>query len=121
MKVWYCRSIVDARLRKMKIQEMPVYRNSQMDTYEGSRMYSSTCDVNIHEGSIAVSYRDEGRFVVYEGTQIAPGHFELGTAATGGRATLHQGPNSDVLEGWWLEGGYEGMWRIELGHASGQA
>jgi hypothetical protein len=98
----------------MKVAEMPVYENCTVTTYEGNRSYSSTCDVNIHDRSIAVSYEDDGGMVVYEGTEIAPGHFNLACPARNGRATLHQAPNENILEGWWLEDGYDGMWRIEL-------
>jgi hypothetical protein len=93
----------------MKVVEMPVYENCTVTTYEGNRSYRSTCDVNFQDDSIAVSYQDDGGAVVYQGRQIAPGHFNLTSTTRNGRATLHQVPNENVLEGWWLEGGYEGM------------
>jgi hypothetical protein len=60
-----------------------------------------------------VSYVDEGT-VVYEGAEEAPGHFRLTSPAVNGRATLHQFPGDDMLEGFWAEGGGRGMWRIQL-------
>jgi hypothetical protein len=98
----------------MKVIQMPVYENCEVTTYTGEGSYRSNCDVNIHDGSIAVSYRDNGGIIVYEGNEIAPGHFNLTPAATNGRAALHLVLNQNVLESWRLEGRCEGMWRIEL-------
>jgi hypothetical protein len=52
--------------------------------------------------------------VVYEGKEVASGHFELSCTRKQGRATLHQVPGEDLLEGHWTQGQDQGMWRIQL-------
>jgi hypothetical protein len=94
---------------------MPIYRNSKADTYYNDGAdYAAPCQVRIENGSITVSYEAKGQQVDYEGKEIEPGHFILKSASMEGNATLHKVPNEGVLEGWWLEGDYEGMWRIKL-------
>lgn len=95
---------------------MPLYKNSKADVYEADGVeHAWPCEVRIGEdGSIAISYKDEGHLVVYEGSEIESGHFTVKAVSVNGRGTLHKVPDEDVLEGWWLEDGYEGMWRIEL-------
>ncbi len=100
----------------MKVIQMPVYENCEVTTYKGGGSYRSNCDVDIHDGLITVSYRDNGSMAVYESKESSQdkGHFNLTPAATNGRAALHLVPNQNVLEIWRLEGRCEGMWRIEL-------
>jgi hypothetical protein len=95
---------------------MPVYRNSKADMYYADGVErNEPCEVRIGEdGSIAVSSQAEDGPQVYEGKEINSGHFTLECARKRGRATLHRVPGENVLEGWWLEGGEEGMFRIEL-------
>jgi hypothetical protein len=96
---------------------MPVYKYSTIDTYYSVQAMDRghRCEVKIEGDAIAVSYKTEGRYVVYEGQQIGSGHFSLDwREPSGGRATLHQVPNENTLEGWWMENGEEGMWRIDL-------
>ena len=95
---------------------MPVYKNSKADVYYAEGVdHAEACQVRIGEdGSIALSYQGDEGPVVYEGTEVGSGHYALKAASVNGEVTLHRVPNEDVLEGWWLEGGYEGMWRIEL-------
>ena len=75
----------------------------------------SSCEVRIVKSEIVVSYRVGARLVSYEGREVAPGHFELTAPKIRGRATLHRAPNSDWLEGHWVEGEVEGMWRLHIG------
>ena len=77
----------------------------------------SSCEVRINGSEIVVSYRDDSRWITYRGNEVAPGHFEL-SSDHGGKATLHRSPDSDWLEGFWIESPEEGMWRIELGEES---
>jgi hypothetical protein len=94
---------------------MIVYRNSKLHSYESDGLYEPLpCEVRIGEGMIAVSYQGEGGLVLYEGREEGPGHFRLAAQGVNGRATLHRFENDNVLDGWWLEDSYEGMWRIEL-------
>ncbi len=88
-----------------------------MDTYHQTNGYApdALCKVRISDGSIAVSYDEEGVGVItYEGPEVEPGHFRLNAPAVDGQATLHRFQNSNVLEGWWHQGGARGMWRITL-------
>lgn len=93
---------------------MPVFRNSDMTMYSADGEWSIPCEVRIDAGSIAVSYDDEDGPVVYEGTEEGAGHFRLTAPRVAGRATLHRFYADDMLEGFWVESGHEGMWRIQL-------
>jgi hypothetical protein len=91
-----------------------IWKHSFLTSFgAGGEMTEDSCEVRISNGSIAISYDDVGK-VVYEGTEEAPGHFRLSCSAVNGRATLHRFPDDDMLEGFWAEGGYLGMWRIQL-------
>lgn len=74
-------------------------------------------DVRIDDDLIVVSYEDEGGHVVYRGANNGDGHFELSAPERSGSATLHRLPDSDVLEGAWIEDGVRGMWAIFLDEA----
>jgi hypothetical protein len=87
----------------------------RMETFHGDDTPSEMwpCSVRIGALSIVIEYQDDGT-VTYRGRAEAPGHYSLECVALGGRATLHRAPGSPVLEGFWNEGGYRGMWRIYL-------
>ena len=95
---------------------MPLYKNSKADVYYGDdeANFGEPCEVKIEGASIVLSYKDDDTTVVYEGTEVGSGHFTLQAPSVNGKATLHKVPNESVLEGWWAEDDYEGMWRIEL-------
>ncbi len=94
---------------------MTLYRNSKIDTYTAEGLDAGhPCEVRIAEDFVVVSYKIDDGFVIYEGRETEKGHYALSAKATNGKATLHKIPDEDILEGSWLEGGYEGMWRIEL-------
>lgn len=86
-------------------------RAGTMESY-GS-LGSSPCEVRIDGADIVISYDDGGIPALYKGREIAPGHFEL-HSSNGGRATLHQMPGGDRLEGFWVESGSTGMWLIDV-------
>jgi len=53
--------------------------------------------------------------LLWQGVEQAPGHFRLTKVGDNGSiASLHRFPGGKTLDGWWLEDGYEGMWRITL-------
>jgi len=83
------------------------YDNSEADERED-------CEVKIAGDAIAVSYSEDGEFVLYRGRDHGQGHFVLECPERRGKATLHQLPGSTILEGYWSEEGYRGMWRIAL-------
>ena len=72
------------------------------------------CVVKLDGNRILIEYDGDEGFVQYEGISNGDGHFELNGSGFDGKATLHMFPGSSVLEGWWREEGYEGMWRIYL-------
>lgn len=78
------------------------------------------CEVKINgdNGEIAVSYESEDGYTVYAGNELGSGHYQLSSKEVNGRASLHAFPGGTILEGYWEEGGYKGMWRIELGEVS---
>ena len=92
-------------------------RNSTLFTYYdfGNPASELPCEVCFEGEAIAVSFADEGTRVVYRGHTSGAGHWRLEcVSGAKGRATLHRFEDEDVLEGWWLENGSEGMWRIRL-------
>lgn len=93
-----------------------VYHKCSMELFDAEGQRELPCEVRVGDGSIAVSYEDGGTIVVYQGTETEPGHFKLTGRGDGvsGRATLHCFANDDVLEGWYVENNYEGMWRLIL-------
>lgn len=72
------------------------------------------CEIRIDKNEIVVSYEDEGVFVIYKGKDEGNGHFVLQCPERQGMATLHQIPKGKFLEGFWIEEGYKGFWRITL-------
>ena len=72
------------------------------------------CEIRIDKNEIVISYEEDDGVVVYKGQDEGNGHFVLECPERQGRATLHQIPKSKYLEGFWIEGGYKGFWRITL-------
>ena len=102
---------------------MPIWRNVSVDTYyaDGNKPVLNereAVEVRIDEKVIVVSYEDDNGIVIYQGNNDGSGHFALNFDARGrtGRASLHRFlPDGNILEGYWVEDGDRGMWRIELG------
>lgn len=92
-----------------------LWENSKMTTafYEGSPSATTPCDIRITGEEIVVCYEDDGP-IEYRGKDLGGGHYILACPEVGGKATLHRAPDSLFLEGFWLESGAQGMWRIEL-------
>ncbi|MBW2622955.1 MAG: hypothetical protein JRD68_08615 [Deltaproteobacteria bacterium] len=92
-------------------------QNAKMDTVYYDKTgadLNEECEIRIDNQKIVVSYKDEEGMVVYKGNDTGCGHFELKCPERNGRATLHQTPQSKILEGFWTEGGEEGFWKITL-------
>ncbi len=70
--------------------------------------------VRISEGSVEIAYDDDEGPVCYRGKNPGNGHYLLEAPERRGRATLHRMPGSKIMEGYWEEDGYRGMWRILL-------
>lgn len=90
-------------------------KSSLTSYYDGDDRVDCDCQVRIEGQKIVVSYDDDDGPMVYQGSETAAGHYRLVSSRKNGRATLHREPGDDVLEGHWIEAGYEGMWRIQLG------
>ena len=95
---------------------MSLFNEAEMTTFyaSGDDVGLAPCRVRMEDGGISVMYDEEGGEANYSGRERGPGHYELSYPAKNGRATLHHFPDSAVLEGFWVEDGYEGMWRITL-------
>jgi len=74
------------------------------------------CEVNISEEKIVLSYfdKDFNGYIIYSGEVVGDGHYKLECKEVNGKGTLHRFPNGKRLEGFWVQDGEEGMWRIEL-------
>ncbi len=89
---------------------------AKMDTvfYDHTPAYENEdCDIRIHEKDISVSYNDHG-MVIYRGKDEGHGHFILECPERNGKASLHQIQHCKFLEGFWIEDGKKGFWRITL-------
>jgi hypothetical protein len=96
---------------------MPVWEDARVDTvYYDERVAdeNAPCDVRIDGDQIVVSYEDEEGKVVYTGKSHGPGHYHLAAPERKGTATLHKFEGSKFLEGFWIEDGWKGFWRITL-------
>jgi hypothetical protein len=78
------------------------------------RAIKGECQVRIDGTKIVVSYEQHDGPTVYEGEEVASGHFRLTCVRKSGRATLHRMPGENLLEGHWSQGEDQGMWRIRL-------
>lgn len=72
------------------------------------------CKVTIDAQNISIDYSDEGESYRYAGQEHGHGHYILYCHSIKGEATLHRLPGSKFLEGYWIEDGERGMWRITL-------
>ena len=93
-----------------------IWTNSRFETLHYSRDEADMdwpCTVRIDDDAIVVEYDNDG-LCQYVGANDGSGHFELRLLGGDGRATLHRFPDANVLEGYWLEDGERGMWRIHL-------
>lgn len=88
----------------------------EMATYYARRSGRAIgpCQLRVDGDEISVTYEeDDGSIAEYKGSDLGSGHYALTyTGYPECKATLHKRPNEDMLEGWWLEDGEEGMWQI---------
>jgi len=80
-----------------------------MPAYEGEN-----CEVKIDGDEIVVSYKDEQGRVLYKGREKGQGHYILECPERRGKASLHRFPEEKFLDGYWVEEGTRGFWRIYL-------
>ena len=75
---------------------MSTWKHSLLASYY--REIKGECQVRIDGKKIVVSYEQHDGPTVYEGEEVASGHFRLTCARKGGRATLHQMPGENLIE-----------------------
>lgn len=102
--------------RNEKMEATVLWKKCTMDTfyYDGEADTDSDCEVRIDGNEIVISYDGGEGPVVYKGQAKGTGHYELRSVGVEGRATLHMFEGGKFLEGFWIEDGTEGMWRITL-------
>jgi hypothetical protein len=96
---------------------MPRWAKCTIETYFAGPQASLTepCEVVIGDGRIAVSQAYEGvGHVTFSGPELEPGHFTVTADKISAKGSLHKFSNSKRLEGYWVEEGAQGMWRIDL-------
>jgi hypothetical protein len=94
-----------------------LWLNCEMTTlfYVGSAEEKYPCVVKIEESSILVEYVTPTQMTIqYTGKDMGNGHFTLEAPSVNGSASLHRFPDSQYLEGSWIESGQKGMWKIVL-------
>lgn len=94
-----------------------VWSESKIDTLFNSgddAWFGNKCIVTFKGNEIKVTYDADEGSVSYKGNDHGHGHYFLTAPEVRGSATLHQVPDQNILEGHWVENGYEGMWRITL-------
>lgn len=70
--------------------------------------------VRLSDEKLEIAYDGAEGAVCYQGKNNGNGHFELKAPEINGQASVHCFPKSNVMEGYWQEGGERGMWRIHL-------
>ena len=95
---------------------MAHWKNCKMDSfyYMSAADTGHPCEVRMDDKEIVVSYYSEDGYVQYKGDNDGSGHFSLTADAGDGKASLHNFKESPYLEGYWIESGQRGMWRITL-------
>jgi len=102
---------------QMSDNEIVVYQNSKMDTiyYDSEKAAEGDdCEVKLGNHEIIISYAEGNGFGMYKGKELSPGHFSLEYPEKNGKASLHMFSDSKILEGFWVEDGARGFWRIHL-------
>jgi hypothetical protein len=105
---------------------MTRYKNCRMlcAFMDGSGIEELTCNVTLDEKQIAIDYFYDGEASTWRGKEVSPGHYSVWDVKVPGSSvgTLHCMPNSNILEGTWVETAevtYKGFWEIRLGKEEG--
>lgn len=95
-----------------------VWNQSSMDVYSMDLNLAQEglpCELRVSETEIILSYEGDSGLIRWEGTAAGDGHYSLSAVAGAkGKGSLHQFPDGKILEGFWIEDGAMGMWRIHL-------
>lgn len=96
---------------------MTIWKNCRVDLYysdDTPELNDPGYEVRLTEDELVISYEGEVGWVNWKGQDLGGGHFEMVSPEVEGRAMLHRYGGSEILEGYWNEGGDHGMWRIRL-------
>lgn len=94
---------------------MTEFKDARMDTlyYEADEAdVNWPCKVRFDGKQLVIQYEEENEIVTYQGAEHGDGHYVVTNFGEGCRATLHRFPDSPILEGFWADSSYRGMWRI---------
>lgn len=109
---------VESSVKKIRdSNEKKIYKNSLMSLYYTDRPADTDleCIVVVGENKIELKYdQEDGQFWSWKGELNSPGHYLVYANYPGSRGTLHHLEQMKYLEGYWVENGYRGMWRIQL-------
>lgn len=98
--------------------EFGVWSKSRMDIafYDHTPAWEGeSCEVRISESEVVITYEEaDGEIVEYRGKNDPSGHARLRCPEWKGETSMHRSPGSKVLEGFWIEDGEKGFWRIQL-------
>jgi hypothetical protein len=93
---------------------MSNWKNSELSSFY-RKVDKGSVQVQISGSRMLISYEQFDGSTIWKGEEVSPGHFELTCARKNGRATLHRVPGQDdLIEGYWVTGKDQGMWRIQL-------
>ena len=96
---------------------MTLWKNCRADIYyfnDKPDLNDPGYEVRITDDEMVVSYEGDTGWVNYQGKDMGGGHFALSCTEVDGRSLLHRAPESEIVEGNWVENGCHGMWRIYL-------
>lgn len=95
---------------------MAIFRHSTWRSYDETGPSDADCVVRIDGPEMVVEFESDGpgKWYRYVGYEEGDGHYHLTCPELDGTASLHRFKDVDILEGSWKEGGYRGMWHIEL-------
>ncbi|WP_192215973.1 hypothetical protein [Methylobacterium bullatum] len=93
-----------------------IWTDSYFETFysDGRTADMTSCVVKIDHLGIRIEYSEGDRLIAYVGEEDGPGHYRLSCPENGGVAEFHRFYESLMLDGWWNQENYYGMWRVTL-------
>lgn len=95
-----------------------VFENAMMTVFKYDGSYDQKCTVSLTDDTVRIEYVESGTEYAYQGSSIAPGHFQLRAEGFEGKGSFHRFPGDGKLVGEWLEEGAWGLWSITLGKSN---
>ena len=94
-----------------------VYTNATMDTYyqDQPAHLGSDCILSFNDDECELKYDDDdGKFWSWKGIAQGQGHYKLKANHSGAQGSLHMFEGARIMDGYWSENGFKGMWRVYL-------